>query len=155
MRKECTHQGCGVGREPGGRQGERYLSFLSRSSSSSLGSSGLAACFSLSRARRSMRCCITAICASGRGRGEEGQHKTKGRRESSEDASSLKEREDGGKDRTPPGSAGQAQGRGATWETEAPFLRKTPDAAHAHTAALCQAPTPLGEQLAVLSQLQL
>lgn len=102
-----------------GMQGELYLSFLSRSSSSSLGSSGLAACFSFSRARRSMRCCIMAICASaqsgGRRRGESelcarGKlcaqnyvHKGKGgggigkRRNM---VSNLRETEDGDKDRT-------------------------------------------------------
>lgn len=44
-----------------------YLSFFSLSSSISLGSSWSAACLSLSRVRRSMRCCITVICASARG----------------------------------------------------------------------------------------
>lgn len=77
------------------KQGESYLSFLPRSSSSSLGSSGLAACFSFSRARRSMRCCITAICASapGEGKGGEGRVSTElwGSEEEGE-ASNLRER---------------------------------------------------------------
>lgn len=64
-------------RGKGVEEGESYFSFLPRSSSSSLGSSGQAACFSFSRARRSMRCCIMAICASAPSReGEESQYRT-------------------------------------------------------------------------------
>ena len=102
MTRESVPHGYGAGRGLGRGQRELYLSFLPRSSSSSLGSSGLAACFSFSRARRSIRCCITAICASGPGKGggEESQHRTKGRRESKEEASNLWEKEDGGKDIT-------------------------------------------------------
>lgn len=93
-----------------------------------------------------------------KGRGEESQHRTKGRRESKEETSNPREREDGGKDRT----SFQEVSLTGPGPAEGPYLRQAHCSLEGNPRCcplvhICcvLAPTPLGEELAVLSQLQL